>query len=173
MGSAALTTGYRYRPGWGPLMPGVIHVPYAYCYRCAYNMTYPECDCHCAKYVDYVLNTPYTAADDVAAIIVESQQGEGGYVAPPKEFFQLIKQAAQRYGALYIAEEVQSGAGRTGKMLAIEHNGVAPDMLTWGKGMGGDIPMAGVTFNSISIRCWWKAPSRALSPAMPWPALSV
>ena len=148
MGSAALTTGYRYRHGWGPMMPGVSHVAYAYCYRCAYNMTYPNCDCHCAKYVDYVLNTPYTAADDVAAVIVESQQGEGGYVVPPPEFFQIVKQAAQKYGALYIADEVQSGAGRTGKMWAIEHNGVVPDMLTWGKGMGGDIPMAGVTFTS-------------------------
>jgi 4-aminobutyrate aminotransferase len=148
MGSAALTTGFRYRHGWGPMMPGVIHAPYAYCYRCAYNLTYPDCDCQCAKYIDYILNTPYTAADDVAAIIVESQQGEGGYVVPPPEFFQMIKQAAQKYGALYIADEVQSGAGRTGKMWAIEHSRVAPDMLTWGKGMGGDIPMAGVTFIS-------------------------
>ncbi|HSW57968.1 MAG TPA: aspartate aminotransferase family protein, partial [Dehalococcoidales bacterium] len=148
MGSAALTTGFRYRHGWGPMMPGVIHVPYGYCYRCAYNMTYPDCDCHCAKYVDYVLNTPYTAADDVAAIIVETQQGEGGYVSPPPEFFQIIKQAAAKYGALYIADEVQSGAGRTGKMWAIDHTGVMPDMLTWGKGMGGDVPMAGLTFSS-------------------------
>lgn len=148
MGSAALTTGYRYRHGWGPMMPGVIHLPYGYCYRCAFNMTYPACDMQCAKNVDYVLNTPYTAADDVAAIIVESQQGEGGYVVPPPEFFQLIKQAADKYGALYIADEVQSGAGRTGKMWSIEHTGVVPDILTWGKGMGGDIPLAGVTFNS-------------------------
>jgi 4-aminobutyrate aminotransferase len=148
MGSASLTTGYRYRHGWGPMMPGVIHLAYGYCYRCAFNMTYPNCDMQCAKNVDYVLNTPYTASDDVAAIIVESQQGEGGYVAPPPEFFQIIKQAAQKYGALYIADEVQSGAGRTGKMWAIEHSGVVPDMLTWGKGMGGDIPIAGVTFNS-------------------------
>jgi 4-aminobutyrate aminotransferase len=148
MGSAALTTGYRYRHGWGPMMPGVIHLPYGYCYRCAFNMTYPSCDIQCARNVDYVLNTPYTAADDVAAIIVESQQGEGGYVVPPPEFFQIIKQAADRYGALYIADEVQSGAGRTGKMWSIEYTGVVPDLLTWGKGMGGDIPMAGVTFNS-------------------------
>ncbi len=148
MGSASLTTGYHYRHGWGPMMPGAIHLPYGYCYRCAFNMTYPACDMQCAKNVDYVLNTPYTAADDVAAIIVESQQGEGGYVAPPPEFFQLIKQAANKYGALYIADEVQSGAGRTGKMWAIEYTGVVPDILTWGKGMGGDIPMAGVTFSS-------------------------
>jgi 4-aminobutyrate aminotransferase len=145
-GSGALTTGYKYRHGWGPLIPGVIHVPYPYCYRCAFNMCYPDCDMQCAKYVDYVLNTPYTAADDVAAIIVESEQGEGGYVAPPPEFFQLVKKAAEKYGALFIVDEVQSGAGRTGKMWCIEYSGVAPDMLIWGKGMGGDMPMAGVTF---------------------------
>jgi 4-aminobutyrate aminotransferase len=148
MGTAALTTGFRYRHGWGPMMPGVVHLPYAYCYRCAFGLTYPECDIQCGKYVDHVLNTPYTAADDIAAIVVESQQGEGGYVAPPHEFFQLIKQAADQYGALFIADEVQSGAGRTGKMWSIEYSGVAPDMLAWGKGMGGDIPMTGVTFTS-------------------------
>jgi 4-aminobutyrate aminotransferase len=148
MGSAALTTGYKYRHGWGPMMPGVIHLPYAYCYRCAFNRSYPDCDFQCARNVDYVLNTPYTAADDVAAIIVESQQGEGGYVAPPAEFFRIIKQAAEKYGALYIADEVQSGAGRTGKMWAVEYSGVVPDLLTWGKGMGGDMPMAGVTFTT-------------------------
>jgi len=147
-GSAALTAGFRYRHGWGPLIPGVTHLPYAYCYRCPFNMTYPDCDIQCAKYVDHVLNTPYTAADDVAVIIVESLQGEGGFVAPPPEFFQIIKKACERYGAIYIADEVQSGAGRTGKMWAIEHTGVIPDMLTWGKGMGGDMPMAGVTFRA-------------------------
>jgi 4-aminobutyrate aminotransferase len=148
MGTAALTTGYRYRHGWGPMMPGVTHVPYAYCYRCAFNMTYPDCDLQCAKYVDHVLNTPYTGLDDVAAVIVESQQGEGGYVAPPPEFFQIIKKACEKYGCLYIADEVQSGAGRTGKMWCIEHAGVVPDMLTWGKGMGGDVPMAGLTYRA-------------------------
>jgi len=147
-GTSALTTGYNYRHGWGPLIPGVQHLPYAYCYRCAFNMTYPACDVQCARYVDYVLNTPYTAADDVAAVIIESQQGEGGYVAPPPEFFQIIKEACEKYGCLYVADEVQSGAGRTGKMWAIEHAGVEPDMLTWGKGMGGDLPMAGLTYRA-------------------------
>jgi len=147
-GTTALTTGYIYRHGWGPLIAGVQHLPYAYCYRCPFNMTYPNCDVQCGKYVDYVLNTPYTAADDVAAVIIESQQGEGGYVAPPPEFFQLIKAACEKYGCLYVADEVQSGAGRTGKMWCIEHAGVKPDMLTWGKGMGGDVPMAGITYRA-------------------------
>jgi 4-aminobutyrate aminotransferase len=147
-GTSALTTGYNYRHGWGPLIAGVQHLPYAYCYRCPFNMTYPACDLQCARYVDYVLNTPYTAADDVAAVIIESQQGEGGYVAPPPEFFQIIKAACEKYGCLYVADEVQCGAGRTGKMWCIEHSGVVPDMLTWGKGMGGDLPMAGITYRA-------------------------
>jgi 4-aminobutyrate aminotransferase len=147
-GTSALTTGYKYRHGWGPNIPGVTHVPYAYCYRCAFNMTYPDCEMQCAKYVDYILNTPYTGMDDVAAVIVESEQGEGGYVAPPPEFFQIIKKACDKYGCLYIADEVQSGAGRTGKMWCIEYAGVVPDMLTWGKGMGGDMPMAGLTYRA-------------------------
>ena len=147
-GTSALTTGYNYRHGWGPLIAGVQHLPYAYCYRCPFNMTYPACDVQCAKYVDHVLNTPYTGSDDVAAVIVETQQGEGGYVAPPPEFFQIIKEACEKYGCLYVADEVQSGAGRTGKMWCIEHTGVQPDMLTWGKGMGGDIPMAGIVYRA-------------------------
>lgn len=145
-GSGSLTTGDQYRQGYGPFMTGVIHVPYAYCYRCCFNMEYPSCGIQCGKYVDYVLNTPYTAADDVAALIVEPQQGEGGYLAPPPEFLRILKESCEKHGALFVADEVQAGTGRTGKMWSIEHSGVVPDMLTWGKGMGGDLPMAGVTF---------------------------
>ncbi len=147
-GSGALTTGERYHYGFGPLIPGVIHVPYAYCYRCCFGLEYPSCGVQCGKYLDYVLNTPYTAADDVAAVIVEAQQGEGGYLVPPPEFLKMVKKAAEKHGALFIADEVQAGAGRSGKMWAIEHSGVVPDMMTWGKGMGGDLPMAGVTFRA-------------------------
>ncbi len=125
-------------------------------------MTYPNCDVQCGKYVDHVLNTPYTAADDVAAVIVEAQQGEGGYVAPPPEFFQLIKAACEKYGCLYVADEVQGGAGRTGKMWAVEHTGVEPDMLTWGKGMGGDLPMAGLTYRAEIEESLTEGPSPPL-----------
>jgi 4-aminobutyrate aminotransferase len=145
-GSGALTTGDHYRHGYGPLMPYVIHVPYAYCYRCCFGLEYPKCGLQCAKYVDYVLNTPYTAADDVAAVIIEPQQGEGGYLVPPPGYLEIIKQACEKKGALFIADEVQAGAGRSGKMWSIEHSDVVPDMLAWGKGMGGDLPMAGLTF---------------------------
>ena len=147
-GSAALTTGERYHHGWGPLIPGVIHVPYAYCYRCCFNMEYPSCDLQCAKYVDYVLNTPYTGVDDVAALIVEPQQGEGGYLVPPPGYMEILKKACEKHGALFVADEVQAGSGRSGRMWSIEHSDVMPDMLTWGKGMGGDLPMAGLTYKA-------------------------
>jgi len=147
-GSGALTTGDGYHYGYGPLMPYVIHVPYAYCYRCCFGLEYPSCDLQCAKYVDYVLNTPYTAADDVAALIVEPLQGEGGYLAPPPGYLEIVKKACEKCGALFIADEVQAGAGRSGKMWSIEYSDVVPDMLTWGKGMGGDLPMAGVSFRA-------------------------
>ncbi|HTY81374.1 MAG TPA: aspartate aminotransferase family protein [Dehalococcoidales bacterium] len=146
-GSGALTTGDGYR-GYGPMMPYVIHVPYAYCYRCCFGLKYPSCDLQCAKYVDYVLNTPYTAADDVAAMIIEPQQGEGGYVIPPPGYLESLKAACEKKGILFIADEVQAGAGRSGRMWSIEHTDVVPDMLTWGKGMGGDLPMAGVTLRA-------------------------
>jgi 4-aminobutyrate aminotransferase len=148
IGSGSLTTGDQYRKGYGPFIPGVIHVPYAYCYRCCFGLEYPSCDVQCAKYVDYVLNTPYTAADDVGLVVVETQQGEGGYLVPPPEYLPMIKEACEKHGALYLADEVQCGAGRSGKMWAIEYSGVKPDMLTWGKGMGGDMPMAGLTLRS-------------------------
>ncbi len=147
-GSGALTTGDHYRHGYGPMMPYVIHVPYAYCYRCCFGLEYPSCGLQCAKYVDYVLNTPYTAADDVAAVIIEPQQGEGGYLVPPPGYLEIIKQACEKKGALFIADEVQAGAGRSGRMWSIEHSDVVPDMLTWGKGMGGDLPMAGLTYKA-------------------------
>ena len=146
--SGSLTTGNHYRKGYGPFMPGTVHVPYPYCYRCCFNLEYPDCDLQCAKYVDYVMNTPYTAADNIAALIVETQQGEGGYLVPPPGYFPIIKEACEKHGALFIADEVQAGTGRSGKMWSIEHTGVKPDMLTWGKGMGGDMPMTGVTMRA-------------------------
>jgi len=144
-GCNSLTTGDQYRKGYGPFIPGVIHLPYPYCYRCCFGMEYPSCNLQCAKYVDYVLNTPYTGADDVGALIIEAQQGEGGYLPPPPGYLEIVKEACEKHGALYISDEVQAGAGRTGKMWAVEHSTVQPDMVTWGKGMGGDMPMAGLS----------------------------
>ncbi|MCA6215545.1 aspartate aminotransferase family protein [Ideonella sp. B7] len=146
--SVALTTGTAYRAGYGPFMAGVIHAPYPYAYRFPFDTSRQSAEEIAGAYVDHLLNTPYTGADDVAAVIVEPVQGEGGYVPPAPEFLQRLRQACDRCGALLIVDEVQSGAGRTGKMWAVEHSGVRPDMLTFGKGIGGDVPMAGVIMRS-------------------------
>ena len=148
----ALTTGNQYRAGYGPFMGGVIHAPYPYAYRFPFDTSKKSAEQIAGEYVDYLLNTRYTAADDVAAVIVEPVQGEGGYIPPAPEFFRLLRAACDKAGALLIADEVQAGAGRTGKMWSIEHAGVRPDFLTFGKGIGGDLPMAGVIMRADLAR---------------------
>ncbi|MGB8381866.1 MAG: aspartate aminotransferase family protein [Dermatophilaceae bacterium] len=141
--AGSLTTGERYHQG-NLHIPDVIHVPYPYGYRCALGGTNQrESEDRCADYLDYVLNTPYTAADDVAAVILEPIQGEGGYIAPSPYFLERVKAICEKNGCLYVSDEVQAGAGRSGTMWVVEASSVEPDVLTWGKGMGGDAPMAG------------------------------
>jgi len=148
IGSAlTLTTGPQYRGKYRPFMPFVFHVgPYAYCYRCPFNLKYPSCDLACAKYVEYQISSPYCGIDvgDVAALIVEPVQAEGGYVPPPPGFLDYIKKMCQRLGILYIDDEVQVGMGRMGRMFATEHYGVEPDIITLGKALGGDLPFSAV-----------------------------
>jgi 4-aminobutyrate aminotransferase len=144
LGGNSLTTGDGYRKGYGPFIPGVVHLPYPYCYRCPFGMEHPSCNLQCAKYVDYVLNTPYTGADDVGALFIETIQGESGYVPTPPGYLEEVKKACEKHGALFIVDEIQTGAGRTGKMWHIENTNVEPDMLTFGKGIGGDMPAAGL-----------------------------
>jgi 4-aminobutyrate aminotransferase len=144
-GSLALTTRENYRSPYLPLMPGAIHLPYAYCYRCFADLKYPDCNVACAKYAEYKLTTPNTGADDVAAVVVEPMQADGGYLDPPIEFLRKLREICTAKGILLIADEVQAGAGRTGKMWAVEHSGVVPDMITWAKAVGGDMPLSGVT----------------------------
>jgi 4-aminobutyrate aminotransferase len=143
--SLGLTVSPHYRAGYEPFVPNIHHIPYGYCYRCFVDLEYPRCNVACGKYVDYVLNTPYTGITQPACVIVEPIQGEGGYIDPPKEFLQHIAAACRKSGALLIVDEIQAGFGRSGKMWAIEHYGVEPDILVWGKGVGGELPMTGVT----------------------------
>ena len=130
-----------HREGFFPFMPGVYHIPYAYCYRCRYKLEYPSCGLWCAKILDEVYFDTFVPPADVAAIISEPIQGEGGYIVPPKEFHSMMKKTAEKYGILYIDDEIQAGMGRTGKMWAIEHFGVVPDIITTAKALGGGIPI--------------------------------
>ncbi|MER2537374.1 MAG: aspartate aminotransferase family protein [Rhizobiaceae bacterium] len=146
-GSLAVTTRENFRAQFGPLMPGAMHLPYPYCYRCFAELKHPDCGMLCAKYLKHKLTTPNTGADDVAAVIVESMQADGGYIDPPAEFLQMVREVCTAKGIVLIIDEVQAGGGRTGKMWAHEHFGIVPDMMTWAKAIGGDLPLSGVTIH--------------------------
>ena len=143
MGALSLTASKPiYHRGFGPLLPGVTHVPYAYCYRCAYNLTYPNCDLACVDAIEETLFAHSIAPDEVAAIFVEPVQGEGGYIVPPPGWLAKLRALADRYGILLVADEVQSGIGRTGKMFAVEHWDVAPDILCSAKALASGMPLS-------------------------------
>jgi len=132
-----------YKFGFGPYAPEVYHMPYAYCYRCPFNLKYPDCGVACADYLKEVFITG-TAPENTAALLVEPIQGEGGFITPPPEFLPKLKKICEDNEVLFIADEIQTGVGRTGKMFAIEHWGVEPDLMTVAKSLAAGMPLAGV-----------------------------
>ncbi len=143
MGSLALTASKSIqKQGFFPMMPGVHHVPYAYCYRCAYGKTPDTCAVECVQVIESELFRTILPASDCAAIFVEPVQGEGGYVVPPKKFFDELRRVADKHGILLIFDEVQSGMGRTGKMFACEHFEAVPDVIALAKGIASGLPLA-------------------------------
>jgi 4-aminobutyrate aminotransferase len=160
LGSLSLTASKPVqRRHFFPLMPGVIHAPYGYCYRCPFKMTYPDCDLWCVEFIDEFILKKYAPAEDVAAIVFEPIQGEGGYVVPPPEYFQRLKKLADKYGLLTIVDEVQSGIGRTGKWFAIEHWGIEPDIICMAKALASGLPIGAMTASSRIMD--WPAGSHA------------
>ncbi|MBC7225480.1 MAG: acetyl ornithine aminotransferase family protein, partial [Anaerolineae bacterium] len=154
MGALSLTASkYVQRAGFSPLVPGVTHVPYAYCYRCPFNLEYPKCDLHCVTYIEETVFRHYVPPEDVAAIFVEPIQGEGGYVVPPPEYHGRLRELMAKYGILYVADEVQTGFGRTGKWFAIEHWNVEPDIVTVAKGIASGMPL-GAMIARKSVMTW-------------------
>jgi 4-aminobutyrate aminotransferase len=142
LGALSLTgSKVRQKENFGPLIPGVTHVGYGYCYRCPYHLTYPECGIDCVDYLEHTLFKTTVPANEVAAVIVEPIQGEGGYVIPPPGYHQKLRDLTRKYGILLIADEIQSGMGRTGKMFAIEHWGVEPDIIAVAKGIASGMPL--------------------------------
>jgi 4-aminobutyrate aminotransferase len=154
MGSLALTASRSIQQqGFFPVMPGVHHVPYAYCYRCAYGKTPDSCAVECAKAIEDQLLRTSVPADEVAAIVVEPVQGEGGYIVPPKKFFDELRRIADKYGMLLIFDEVQSGMGRSGKMFASEHFDAVADIMTLAKGIASGMPL-GATIARTELMNW-------------------
>jgi 4-aminobutyrate aminotransferase/(S)-3-amino-2-methylpropionate transaminase len=133
-----------YKTGFGPFMPEVYRIPYAYCYRCPVGLTYPACGACCADLLSDAFDQ-YVEAKAVAAVIVEPVLGEGGFVAPPPEYFQRLKAICEEHGIVFIADEIQTGMGRTGTMFAIEQAGVVPDIVLTAKSLGAGYPIAAVT----------------------------
>jgi 4-aminobutyrate aminotransferase len=160
MGALSLTASKTIqKKHYNPLIPGITHIPYAYCYRCPYNMSYPACEIECVRWVEDTLFRTTVPPEEVAAIFVEPIQGEGGYIVPPPEFHQELQKIAKKYEILYVADEVQSGMGRTGKMFAMQHFGVVPDIMALAKGIASGMPLgAMVTRSDIMV---WEAGSHA------------
>jgi 4-aminobutyrate aminotransferase len=154
MGALSLTASKpTQRRKFSPLMPGVHHIPYAYCYRCAYGKSPDSCGVECAKVIEDQLVKTILPADEVAAIVLEPVQGEGGYVVPPQKFIDELARIAKRFGMLLIFDEVQSGMGRTGKMWAAEHFNAVPDIMAVAKGIASGLPL-GATVARADLMTW-------------------
>ena len=116
---------HPYKAGFGPFAPEIYRAPYAYCYRCSYHLSYPSCGVACVDALEDYFKR-YVAAEQVAAVIVEPVLGEGGFVVPPRDYLPRLRALTERHGILLIADEVQTGFGRTGKLFAVEHSGRRP-----------------------------------------------
>jgi len=147
MGAVTLTASKpQYHRGFGSLLADVTHVSYGKCLDCQYNLSYPECELACISFIEDEIFKRVAPPEDVAAIVVEPIQGEGGYVVPPPGWLPALRKLCDRHGILLIADEIQSGMGRTGKMFAVEHFGdedgpVVPDIITVAKGIASGMPL--------------------------------
>lgn len=160
IGALSFTASKPYqRSHFFPLMPGVTHVPYPYCYRCPFKLTHPDCRYWCVDFIDEYVLQKYVPPEDVAGMVVEPIQGEGGYVVPPPEYFQRLKKLSEKYDFLLIDDEVQAGMGRTGKWFAIEHWAIEPDILCTAKALAAGLPLSAVIAKSTIMD--WTAGSHA------------
>ncbi len=133
---------YKYE--FGPFAPEVYKIPSAYCYRCYFGLSYPNCEMQCVKNLErfFIAECP---ADNIAALIAEPIQGEGGFIVPPPEYLSGLKEICSKHGILFIVDEIQSGFGRSGKMFASEHFGLEADLITIAKSLAAGFPLSAVT----------------------------
>ena len=157
-GEAGMWAYYNPVPPWGT---AISYFPYPYCYRCPYDKSCPSCKFFCIKALESLFNntkTPFMnvqkGISNVAAIIIEPMQASAGYIIPPTGYLAKLQEVCRKYGILLIADEVQSGMGRTGKMWACEHSGVTPDMIIFGKAIAGGLPISGVVGRKEIMDSW-------------------
>lgn len=127
--------------GFHPLS-GIFRMPAPYCYRCPFKLDHPNCDLQCLRYVEKSMFTTYCPPDEVAAVITEPVFGDMGWVVPPDEYFIELKKICDSHGILFIADEVQTGFGRTGKWFAMDHLGIEPDIMCFGKPIASGVPLS-------------------------------
>lgn len=146
--------GSDFKKSYGPFAPGANIIPYANCYRCPLNTTYPGCGMACVEVGRKQLKS--SISNGVAAFIVEPVQGTAGNIIPPKEFLPLVKELAKEFDSLLIADEMITGFGRTGAFWGTELSGVIPDIMTIGKQFGGGFPISGVvsTEENVKVKPW-------------------
>ena len=143
-----MTGNATWRLGGVP-QPGIVHAHNAYCYRCPFGLTYPSCEVRCASDMEELIRT--STSGHIAAFIGEPIQGVGGFITPPKEYFQIVEKIIRNYGGIFISDEVQTAWGRTGhKWFGIEHWGVVPDVITSAKGLANGSPI-GVTVAKAAV----------------------
>ncbi|MEN6561788.1 MAG: aspartate aminotransferase family protein [Acidobacteriota bacterium] len=141
----------KIRRNYGPLVPGTILVPYPYCYRCPFGKTHPECGLFCLDFIDESVRVQ--SSGSLAAVMIEPYQGTAGFIFPPPGFLKKLEAWARKKGLVFILDEVQASYGRTGTMWALEHEGLEPDVLLLGKGIGSGVPIAAVATRSEIISC--------------------
>ncbi len=139
-GSRSALGWWAYKKGMGPYLPGFIHIPSYYCYRCSLGMEYPGCNIQCARLLNDALK--FQCSGDVAAFIVEAIQGTAGNIPAPNGYFNIIEKILRQYGLLLILDEVYTGLGRTGKLWAAELYNIKPDIITVAKALGGGVPIS-------------------------------
>jgi 4-aminobutyrate aminotransferase len=153
MGAVSLTASKAVqRKGYGPMLPEVHHTYYAQCYRCPVNREPETCEVECLEHLEKTLFKSICPPEEVAAILVEPVQGEGGYFVPKREFLTRLSEIARAHGILLIADEVQAGMGRTGKLFACEHFGITPDIVVLAKGIASGMPLAAIVASDELLR---------------------
>ncbi len=154
MGSLSLTASRPVqREGALPLVPEAIHFPFPYCYRCPWKQTFPECDYYCIDFFKEEYLEKFVPVNEVAAYVFEPMQGEGGYVMPPPEYLKRME-FLRKEGLLFVADEIQTGMGRTGKFFAVEHFGIAPDIIAVAKGIASGFPLSATVAKAEVMKSW-------------------
>lgn len=141
-GAASAGGSMGVKKGFGPMVPGFLHAPFPYCYRCPFGKCQSECGMFCLEYLDYLISKE--SCDELCAVITEPYQGGAGSITPPPGYFEGLDKWCKSKGLYFIFDEVQASFGRTGKMFAFEHFDIKPDLVTLGKGLGSGVPCSAV-----------------------------